>query len=198
MKRPMQFAAGSLFLALAGAASAVPMISPTGVTGLEVDGGIYDLVIGDRVPNAHFTESMFTPAYQTLANNVSAALLAALNNQSPIPGLNYFSGCSDTTTCILWVPDRWDTVSAGPPIDANLLDFNTVALISGDSAWAVNAGGFGAGLNTSTDTYSQATLVTFERVGTVVTTVPEPTSLTLAGLGIAGLFASRKQRKSMQ
>ena len=139
---------------------AQPSLSPDGSTlsGVEVDGITYQVNFAD----ARFGDT-FSPvlvgqtSWESLANDISVAVVGALNGLATRPGPADINGCTSTTECILFLPDEYI------PATDLFLD-NSFARVRPAGA-SRSAGSADGTSNVSTFMSPVFTVMTFEEAG---------------------------------
>jgi hypothetical protein len=209
---------GASALAVSWAASAAPTLTmdgsgnPTGVTGLVVDGTTYNVTFSTDSYNTLFPSSPTFGGNSAGADDASGALAAVLLAAN-ITSLDSPNG--DCTTepayCYIITPDGLDTANPAFPYPVGYAAVEQNAP-DGDFTWtglpyeyfgasvplsSVNYPGLFNQVPSSDDyggLYLEYAVYTEVAAGSGPTTVPEPTTLSLLGLGLAALGWMRKSK----
>jgi hypothetical protein len=170
--------------------TAMPILSPDGasLTGLDVGGSLYDVMFGNGVVDEVYAGVTFDAAREAEANAVSAAIVAALTGLNTSP--RAIDGCDDPTLpCLLFNPDSFGPLSPGG-VDRYVDNGPAEGVLGrfGQIRWYLDTAP--SGLRPTDNTSGrEITLVRYERVS-----VPEPATLGLFGLGLAGIGFHRRIR----
>jgi hypothetical protein len=165
----------------AGQAIAVPLLSEDGsiLTGLSVNGRLYDVMFGDGIVGEVYEGIVFDDDREREANAVSSALLSYLQTTSRT-GLS-IAGCVATDRrdrCILFNPDL-EYSSNDHVADAQYVEYLYSEWIQWpDIVLAPRT------LDTGDEFRSTVTLVTYALQPTAPVSVPVPLVLILLGLSI--------------
>lgn len=181
----------SLFTALvclfASTSYAMPMVSSSGVTGLEVDGVFYDIAIGDMggITTAEaFAGLGLTETVDPARAAVNSVLALFLNSQPSTIRSMFFEGCVSSLACSLVSPTHTRTTPTG----GTRYNGTVQSVLGTDWIWAASE-------LLSFQVASAMDSVTYAVVSRA-TTVPAPATLALFGLGLAGLGWSRRKQHS--
>ncbi|MCR9105799.1 MAG: Ig-like domain-containing protein [Gammaproteobacteria bacterium] len=140
--------------------AAQPSLSPDGSTlsGVEVDGITYQINFADsRFGDTFLPEQVDQPSWEALANDVSVAVVSALNGLAERPDPTDINGCTSTTECILFLPDEYIEAS-------DLYRDNSFARVTPSGANR-SAGSADGGSNASTASVAAFTVMTFAEAG---------------------------------
>lgn len=166
---------GVAVLALSGYAMSMPTLvgtttDPIGINGLVVDGVTYDVTFTTSAPNSPFTPGS--------AGGIDAAvsLSSALNSL----GVTELLGMPATVSELF--------VDLAKTFDGNTLYGGDTALSFSQLPWEADSAFF------ITPLPSWGCLAPVCNEGVTFTSVPEPTTIALFGLGLAGIAVSRRRR----
>lgn len=170
---------------------AIPMLSADGtsLTGLDVDGTIYDVKFGDGVVDTVYSGVTFDATRETEANAVSRAIVAALNllevSFSDIAGCDV-AASTGREICHLFNPDSIN------PDNGRYTDlavaYSDGRILAGEWRSTPSTGSSRAPGDTTAGN-PQHTLVQYQ----LAATVPAPATLALFALGLVGLGWSKRK-----
>lgn len=172
----MKMILGSIFLATLVYSSypmAMPILSADGsvLTGVYVDGILYDVTFREGVIEEVYSDIIFDSAYEAEANAVSSAIAEGLNLVG-VPLAGDIAGC-ENPICLLFVPDQF--ISPSVYIDNNFASRHGFE-------WATGASNWGFSGSQDSGSLSFLTLVTFKRQG-----IPTPATMALFAISLAGI-----------
>lgn len=180
MKRIHLSAFSVLLYLIANTAYSMPIVSPSGVNGLEVDGTFYNIAIGDmsgKTTTEVYAGYGLSMSPSPLLSDINVALAAVLN--AGFFSADFFNGC-DNFLCVIVMPTKLHFSDAGRTQ-------GSVQRIGAGRPWEVDP------LGTSHSSGTGASVIYTYGVITP-NTVPAPTTLVLFGLGLSGLVWSRRQK----
>lgn len=191
MRTWQRIAAATILIGCAVTVNATPIVTPDGITGLDVGGVFYDVVIGDQGNQtlgevySHYVllPTNGDPDPELFAVNIA---MAALFRSLQIP-LDYFNGCESRFTCTVFSPTGADpsgsVIYDHNPVRVNLTTTNI------DWFWynAFPGIGFAATNNIS------GSDLTYAIVSRQAGSVPTGSSFALFSAGLILLALKRRQ-----
>jgi|GWRWMinimDraft_6_1066014.scaffolds.fasta_scaffold09338_1 hypothetical protein len=173
-----------LAFAWTSSVSAIPMLTQNGslLTGVEVNGILYDVTFSDGIVGELYPPGLFTGEYKSLVSPLSDAVVSALNVLGTLPsGIN---GCTNVLSCTLFNP--FDTFL---PTGAGERQYVGDVYNYQNSHWQRDT--FAVMQIPASDDLSTYPTITALRFSPSVV-VPTPATLTLLAFGLAAIGFSRK------
>ena len=150
----------------------------TGVTGLEVDGSIWDMTLHDGSFDELFATMGTDALYSNLFSLSATFQLIQFTNSNPVSDASLFSGCTFFYGCSLYTVYSYE-----PAVNAVFAHGDMVSLLSVDSHTQVVAA---PGVN-----YTNQTYATWQ-----MSSVPVPAAVWLFGSGLIGLIGIARRKKA--